>query len=471
MPTTTTSSSAPPAAAQPVSPAWALASLSLCMLLPSLGISIANVALPTLSTAFDASFNAVQWVVLAYLLANTTLVVSAGRLGDIVGRRRLLTAGAVLFTLASAVCAAAPVLWLLIAARAVQGAGAAVMMALTMAMVGQAVPKARTGSAMGLLGSMSAIGTALGPSLGGLLIARFGWPSIFLINLPLGLLAALLVQRHLPADRPAAGQARPGFDGLGTLVLALTLGAYALAMTAGRASFGPVNLALLAAAAVGVGLFVRVERRAASPLIRWSVLRDRALAAGLATSALVSTVVMATLVVGPFHLSGALRLDPVQVGLFMSMGPAVAALTGAPAGRLVDRFGAARMATGGLAGMAAGCFALYALPATLGTAGYVMPIMGVTASYALFQAANNTAVMADVSQTQRGVISGLLTLSRNLGLVTGASLMGAVFAYASRTADIATAQPAAVATGMQVTFAVAAALMLVALGIWAAARR
>src|SRR5687768_3423097 len=115
MPTPTTS--APPAASEPASPAWALASLSLCMLLPSLGISIANVALPTLSGAFDASFNAVQWVVLAYLLANTTLVVSAGRLGDLVGRRRLLAAGALVFTLASAVCAAAPVLWLLIVAR------------------------------------------------------------------------------------------------------------------------------------------------------------------------------------------------------------------------------------------------------------------------------------------------------------------------------------------------------------------
>ena len=164
---------------------WVLASLSLSMLMPSLDTSIANVGLPTLTQAFGASFQQVQWIVLAYLLAITTLIVSVGRLGDIVGRRRLLLTGIALFTLASLFCGIAPTLWLLIAARALQGLGAAMMMALTVAMVGETVPKERTGSAMGLLGTMSAIGTTLGPSLGGILIAWFGWETIFLVNVPL----------------------------------------------------------------------------------------------------------------------------------------------------------------------------------------------------------------------------------------------------------------------------------------------
>jgi MFS family permease len=167
---------------------WALASLSLSMLLSSLGTSIANVALPTLAQAFNASFQEVQWIVLAYLLAITTLIVSVGRLGDITGRRRLLLAGIFLFTVASVLCGVAPKLWLLIAARAAQGFGAAIMMALTMALVSETVPKAKTGSAMGLLGTMSAIGTALGPSLGGVLIAGLSWRAIFLVNVPLGIL-------------------------------------------------------------------------------------------------------------------------------------------------------------------------------------------------------------------------------------------------------------------------------------------
>ena len=171
------------------------------MLLASLGTSSANVALPTLADAFDASFPAVQWIVLAYLLAITTAIVSVGRLGDITGRRRLLVAGTALFTGASVTCGLAPGLPVLIASRAAQGLGAAIMLALTMAFVGDAVPKERTGRAMGLLGTTSAIGTALGPSLGGVLIAGPGWRAIFLVNLPLGVLAVVLARRHLPADR------------------------------------------------------------------------------------------------------------------------------------------------------------------------------------------------------------------------------------------------------------------------------
>jgi MFS family permease len=140
---------------------WALASLSLSMLIPSLDTSIANAGLPTLAQAFAASFQSVQWIVLAYLLAITTLIVSVGRIGDIMGRRRLLLVGIGLFTVASFLCGVAPMLWLLIAARAVQGLRAAIMMALTVALVGETVPKEKIGSAMGLLGTMSAIGTTL----------------------------------------------------------------------------------------------------------------------------------------------------------------------------------------------------------------------------------------------------------------------------------------------------------------------
>ncbi|MEO8255894.1 MAG: MFS transporter [Acidobacteriota bacterium] len=444
---------------------WVLASLSLCMLLPSLGTSVANVALPTLAHALNASFQQVQWVVLGYLLATTTVIVTVGRLGDIAGRRRLLLAGIVLFTAASGLCGVASRLWLLIAARAVQGLGAAIMMALAMALAGEAVPKQQTGSAMGLLGTMSAVGTALGPSLGGMLIASVGWPAIFFVNVPLGVLALVLAQRSLPAERRPAKADQAGFDHVGTLLLALTLAAYALAMTIGRGRFGVVNLALLAAAALGAGLFVWAEARAASPVIRLTRFRDPALSASLAMSALVSTVMMATLVVGPFYLARAMGLDTVLVGIVMSVGPVTAALTGVPGGRIVDRVGAPRVTISGLVGMVVGCSALSMAPATPGITGYVLPAVITTAGYALFQAANNTAVMADVSPDQRGVISGLLTLSRNLGLITGASLMGAVFALASRAADVTTARPEAVAIGMRVTFAVAAALVGVALAV------
>ncbi len=443
-----------------------LASLSLSMLLSSLGASIANVALPTLAEVFTASFQEVQWVVLAYLLAITTLIVSVGRLGDITGRRRLLLGGIFLFTVASVLCGVAPTLWLLIAARAAQGLGAAIMMALTMAFVGEAVPKAKTGSAMGLLGTMSAIGTALGPSLGGVLIAALGWRAIFLINIPLGILTFLLAHHYLPIDcRGPKTTDLAGFDPVGTLLLALVLVAYALAMTMGRGSFGVLNRVLLLAAAFGVGLFVFAEMKAESPLIQLKMFGNPVLSANLTMSMLVSTVIMATLVVGPFYLSRTLGLNATFVGLVMSVGPLAAALSGVPSGRLVDSFGSQRMTIVGLIGIATGSFLMSMMPARFDISGYITPILVITASYALFQTANNTSAMMDIRQDQRGVISGMLNLSRNLGLITGASVMGAVFALASAATDITTARPEAVATGMRITFTVAAILIVVALAI------
>jgi len=440
------------------------------MLMSSLDTSIANAGLPTLAHAFNATFQEVQWIVLAYLLAITTLIVSVGRLGDIAGRRRLLVAGISLFTVASIVCGVAPTLWLLIAARAAQGLGAAIMMALSIAFVGETVPKARTGSAMGWLGMMSATGTALGPSLGGLLIAGLGWRTIFLVNVPVGILALVLAHRCLPADHPMPRAERVGFDRVGTVLLALTLAAYALAMTTGRGSFGPLTAALLLATLLGIALFLLAEARATSPLIRLEMFRDPVLSPSLAMSMLVSTVMMSTLVVGPFYLSRALGLDAVRVGLLLSVGPLVVALAGVPAGRFVDRLGPRRMTIVGLLGIAVGSSILSMVPASFGVAGYIAPIVIITAGYALFQAANNTAVMTNVRPDQRGVVSGMLSLSRNLGLITGASAMGAVFALAAGTSSITAARPEAVASGMRFTFAVAAALIGVALGIAVASR-
>jgi len=446
----------PTAAAQ----RWILACLSLTTLMPSLDTSIANAGLPTLAQAFGATFAQAQWIVLAYLLTITAAIVSAGRLGDLLGRRRLLVAGIALFTLASLACGLAPTLALLIAARALQGLGAAAMLALTVAMVGETLPKDRTGRAMGLLGTMSAIGTTLGPSLGGVLMAGLGWRTIFLVNVPLGLVNLWLARRWLPRPLPTAAAARPRLDMPGTVLLAATLAAYALAMTSRH--FG-----LLAIAAAGLASFAWVESRSGAPLVRLAMLRDPALGARLAASALVATVIMTTLVVGPFYLARALGLPAAVVGVVLSAGPLVSALTGAPAGRLVDRLGAIRMTFIGLLGMLGGAAALASLPARLGIAGYVGPVVVMTAGYATFQAANNTALMSRVDAAQRGVASGMLSLARNLGLITGASAMGAVFAAAT---GAATADPAAVAFGLRATFAVGALLIALALAIAARAR-
>ena len=440
----------------------ALISLSISTLLSALGTSVANVALPSLARAFEAPFHVVQWVVVTYVLAVTIVVVTAGRLGDFTGRKRLLVAGIALFALASAACAAAPDLRALIAARAAQGIGAAIMLTLATALIADAVPAARSGSAMGMLGTMSAVGTALGPSLGGVLIAGLGWRSIFAVNALLALVALGLASRYLPPD--GARSAKPmRFNWAGSALLAITLATYALGATV-HGTPGMNATLFVAAAAVGAA-FVVIDLKAPSPVMPWRILRGRAIAGGLAASIFVSTVVMATLVVGPFYLSAALGLDPVMVGLSMSVGPAVVAVTGVPAGLIVDRVGPPRVVFAGLVAMVLGCVALSVSSAGLGAAGYVVPLAMTTLGYSLFQTANNTAIMATASPQDRGAVSGLLNLSRNLGLVTGASVMGTVFALASGSRDPASSLPEAVSRGMHGTFAVAALLAACAIAV------
>lgn len=439
----------------------ALVGLLLCMLSASLGTSSANVALPSLAKSFGAPFQNVQWVVIAYLLAVTSSIVAFGRIGDLFGRRRVLGVALTLFGSSSLVCGLAPTLPVLLVARAVQGLGAAGMMALTVAFVGDIVPKERTGSAMGMLGTMSSIGTALGPSLGGVIVATLGWRAIFGVHFVLGAIAIVFVRR-LPADR---GAARTTFDHVGSLLLAFSLVAYALAVTLGHGHFGVTNLLLFVAASVGVAMFIRAERSASTPLLRLEMFGDRALRSSLAASAIVSCVAMTSMVVGPFYLSMSQGLGVGVVGLTMSIGSVVAALTGVPAGRVVDRYGSHRAALFGLVGIASSALVLSLRPERFGVPGYVAPMAALTASYALFQAANNTGVMKHVEPAARGVIAGTLNLSRNLGLVTGTCVMGAMFALGAGVNDITTAPGDAVARGVRVTYALAALLITCAFAL------
>ena len=384
-----------------------MATLAGAILLASLGISIATVALPTLARAFSASVAQVQWVMLAYLLAVTLAIVSAGRMGDLHGHRRVLVAGIVLFTLASAAAALAPGLGWLIAARAAQGLGAATLMALPLSLAKDLVAKERMGAAMGLLGTMSAIGTALGPSVGGLLIGSLGWRAAF------ALLAVL---------------------GAGLLLLALT----ALAGTKDRASAMRAPLA-------------------------FGLLRDRAVAMPLAMNLLVGAVMMATLVVGPFFLAFGLGLTEAQTGLVMATGPVAAALSGVPAGRITDRIGAQASLRAGLALAAAGLCGFALLPAAIGVPGYMLALVLVTPGFQLFMAGNNTAVMRAAPEAHKGLLSGLLGLSRNLGFMLGASLLPLLFAALLGADGLAHSSRQAMEQAFATTFLATAGLCLLSL--------
>lgn len=384
-------------------PLGRLAVLGATILLPSLAASASNVALPALAWDFAVSTGDAQWVVTAYLAAITATLVLAGRAGDRLGRRRVLVVGSGVFAAASVLCGLAPTLDVLVAGRVLQGIGAAAMMALTLSFVGDVVAAERAGSAMGFLGTSSAVGTALGPMVGGVLISAFGWPVLFLFMVVPALVLMVLAQRCLPIGE-ASGRRAPG----------------APAPAGGRARL-------------------------------WG---------GLVASALVAAILMSTLVVGPFYLSAGAGLSPMRFGAVMSIGPAVAAVVGFPAGWLVDRSGSFRATLVGVTGIGGGSVMLALLPPVFGVIGYGCGLVLLTASYALFQAANNTAMLACAGAGQRGTVSGMLNLARNLGLLAGSSMLGGIFA--ASIPDMGQASPEMVGDGVRRVFLIASVLAAVA---------
>lgn len=442
-------------------PHVATAGLALSVLVASLGTSAANVALPTFARELDGTFAQAQWVALAYLLTMTATSLTVGHLGDLLGRRRVLATGIGIFTGAAILSAIAPTLGMLIAARAVQGIGAAVMMALPLARARDLVPPERLGRIMGLLGTTAAVGTASGPALGGLLITIAGWPAIFVAMVPLGLLAAALTALSGREEGiPAAP--RRGFDVAGVLLLTAAVALYTLGVTAPVDPASWPTLPLLGGAVVVAALFVLRERRAAHPVLPPALLRHREVSVGAVLNLIVGTVMMSTLVVGPFFLAGALHLSPAAIGATMAAGPVASICTGVLAGRAVDRFGTRLMTASGLGAMIVGTLALALLPAWWGLPGYITGTVLLAPGYQLFLAANNTGVLSATPAERRGAASGLLGLSRNLGLVTGASVLAALFAAASGSPETVAASPEALTSALRITFLATAALLVAA---------
>lgn len=434
--------------------------LIVSILSASVGTSAANVALPTIASDLGGSFADAQWVALAYLIAMTASSGAAGFLGDRVGRPRALLMGAALFTAASVLAALAPSLAVLVLARAVQGIGAAVMMALPLAIGRDIAPEGRTGSVMGLLGTVGAVGTASGPALGGLLVSWSGWEPIFWAMAGLGALTAVLAANF--ATAPMSRTPSP-FDLPGVLLLTTGVATYALALTLDM----PLWLAgmLLVGATLALVAFAAVERRSTHPMLPPGILRNGALGVGGMLNLIVGTVMMSTLVVGPFFLSGALGLNAGQIGLVMAAGPVASACTGFLAGRVVDHLGPARMTTAGLMAMIVGAGALALLPGWLGLPGYMAGTVLLAPGYQLFLAANNTAVLGSIDPSLRGTASGTLNLARNIGMVTGASAMGLLFTTAAGTSDVTAASRSALETGLLVTYLVAAAGLMMAVSL------
>ncbi|RFM27052.1 MFS transporter [Deminuibacter soli] len=453
---------------------YALTGIALIIFMVNLDASIVVVGLPTLVKSFNTGFDTAQWIVLSYILAVTACIAGAGRLGDLFGKKKLYLLGIIVFIAASVCCGLATRAAHMIAFRSVQGAGAAFCLALSFALAGDLVPKEKLGKTMGILTTMVPLGIASGPTIGGLLITAWGWPCIFLINLPVGVLALWFIQRFTPAVKPVKNGR---VDITGMLLLAALLSCYALGMTTleGRQYNNPLAFLLLVASAVLLVAFITWERKTAHPFLPVHLFTNAVLNASLIAAVMVYIVMTATIILFPFYLTRACGYKTWQTGLVMSFGPLVTALLSVQAGKLSDKYGARKLMLYGVLAMIAGCVLMDRVNPANGLPAFLLGIGVIQVGLTFFQTPNNAAVMELAGAGERGLFSGLLSLSRSTGQITGAAVMGAVFAIAVHSAggtETANAAPAAITHGMHQVFRVSVLLLSVAaLLIYAALRK
>jgi EmrB/QacA subfamily drug resistance transporter len=453
----------------------AMAGLGMGVFMATLDASIVNISLPTLVQEFKTNFATIQWVVLSYALVLTSLMLMVARLGDMIDKKRIWMVGLALFTLGSLLCGLSPSVGWLIAFRALQGLGATMMQALGIAMITEVFPSNERGRALGIMGSVVSTGIAIGPPLGGILIGLVGWRSIFLVNIPIGLITAFMVTRYVPNSYPTVAKQR--FDLRGAGVLMVMLSCYALGMTLGqRLGFSaPLTLTLLAAASVSLAVLLVVEQRTEQPMIDLSLFRNPLFSMNLLMGFLVFVVLTAGFIL-PFLLELVQGYPPQMVGLMMMASPITMGLASPLAGILSDRYGSRVISMTGLVVIIAGCLSMTTLTMDVTPLGFVARMIPLGIGFGLFQSPNNSAIMGTAPRHRMGIASGLLSLSRTLGQSTGMPLMGALFAmqvlaFAGLPAgtDVTTAPPLALVAAVAGTYRIGAIIMLAATAVawWA----
>jgi len=443
----------------------------------ALDVYIVNLAVPIMVESLHTSFATIQWVVLSYLLAIAIFVLSAARLGDMFNKKRLYIIGLIVFTVSSLLCGLAPTVSFLIVFRCFQGIGAAFISGLGTAMIVEIFPKEQRGLGLGIRAGVYGLGIMSGPTVGGLLIGLGGWNLIFLVNVPIGIVATLIVARLVPAS--AVSGAKQSFDTIGTLMLTLTLTCFTLGMTLLQSEgFGSYRaLTLVVLSAISLGSFLVVEARLMEPMLDLGIFRSLEFNLGLILRFLGNFVMAGVIFILPFFLELVKQYPTEQAGLLLAVPPVIIVLTAPVAGILSDRFGPRSISLIGLVLIAIGCLLISKFDTDLTLVNYITGVAFYGLGVGMFQSPNNSAIMAASPQERLGIASGLLSLSRILGQTAGVPLVGALFSLVTISSahlppqiDVTNAPPEALVFGIQTTFSIIAGLLMTAVilatGLW-----
>jgi EmrB/QacA subfamily drug resistance transporter len=434
--------------------------------LATMDVSIVNVALPTLAREFNEAPNTVVWATLTSSLVVTGLTLTAGRVGDLYGRKRLYVAGWIIFTSGMAVAGLAQNIEQLIAFRFFQAVGAALALGCGNALVTEAFPDSERGTALGTTGAVVGAGLMSGPIFGGLILGAFNWQAIFYLRVPIGLLAmALAVFLIRPSEAVAQSGSRK-IDVPGAVALFLTLSSAILAVNRGQ-SWGwtsPVILGLFVVAAGALSAFIRIEARSASPVIALSLFRIRNFSVSALSLVLSFSGQAAVTFLMPFYLIKVKGYSTVHTGFILATVPCMMLLLSSFSGRVSDRHGHRHQVTLGMAIACLGLVSLATLQASTTTPMIVARLAIVGIGTAIFMSPNSSEIMGAVPRHMLGTASAAVATSRNIGNATGLAMASAILvAVGTASAGFSASRtdalpPDALLHGVRVAFLVAAAV-------------
>ncbi|HEX4383060.1 MAG TPA: MFS transporter, partial [Myxococcales bacterium] len=385
---------------------WTLVATSFGLGMALLDVTAVNVAVPAIQANLHTDVRGLSWVIDGYTLAFASLLLLAGGLGDRIGARRIFVSGLVVFTIASALCAGAPGLLLLITARILQGIGAALFMPSSLAILRQAYPEAKErAQAIGIWSGLTAVAGASGPVLGGLMVSAFGWRSIFFLNLPLGVLAVWMAWRFVkPSPRSPGG----GYDLLAQLTAAgsLALFTWALIERSSRGWGSPIIVGAIVASLAGLRAFVYLEGRSPRPILPLELFKDRTFSATASAALLYAGAFFGSVLVFSLFFQGVRGDSPAVAGLHLSAVTASFGLTSILAGRLIGRYGTRLPIMVGLIALSLSAWSAAVLPATAPFFMLLPALMLMGIGAGLVAPAMNAAILASVPPQLSGIGAG-----------------------------------------------------------------
>lgn len=414
-------------------------SLGLGTFMSTMDSSVVNTAVPVIQKQFGVSMAEVEWVITAYLLVISSILLFFGRISDIFGHKKLYLTGFILFTIGSGLCSLSISIGMLIACRVFQALGAAMMFATNYAIITHHVDPQNRGKAFSVISIAAAAALSTGPVLGGTLAGALGWQSIFYINIPVGLIGICLAIRNIPAESPGN---RVPLDVSGSAMVFAALFLILLPLDQIAAGLHPYLFwGMFITGVVLAIVFINYEKHIEHPMLNFSLFKIRVFSAGLGAAALnfMAQYIMAFL--SPFYLQTVRMLSPAMTGLLYIPMPLATLLTAPLSGYVSDRFDTRYLSSAGMGVMAIGLFMMSFLNADTPYGYIVISFIICGIGSGLFQTPNNNAVMSNVPTEYRGISSGMLATSRNIGMVLGVAICGALFAvFSSNATELFTQQ-------------------------------